>query len=66
MQRVETFVPVDPDTNDGIALTETDCEPADTYNTSYQISQDASGRVTVAAPDAETVRGTTPVISVTR
>jgi prepilin-type N-terminal cleavage/methylation domain-containing protein len=61
-----SLMPVDPDTNDGIALTETDCEPADTYNTSYQISQDASGRVTVAAPDAETVRGTTPVISVTR
>jgi len=61
-----SLFPVDPDTNDGIALTETDCEPADTYNTSYQISQDTSGRITVSAPDAEEVRGTAPVISVTR
>jgi hypothetical protein len=50
----------------GIALPETDCEAADTYVTGYQIARDASGRVTVSAPDAEAVRGTTPVIQVTR
>lgn len=61
-----SLFPVDPDTNNGVALPETDCEPADTYGTSYNISQDAAGRVTVSAPDAEAVRGVTPVISVTR
>ena len=61
-----SLLPVDPDTNNGVALTETDCEPTDTYNTAYKISRDASGRVTVSAPDAEAVRGTAPVISVTR
>jgi prepilin-type N-terminal cleavage/methylation domain-containing protein len=61
-----SLFPVDPDTNDGIALPETDCEAADTYVTGYEIARDASGRVTVSAPDAEAVRGTTPVIQVTR
>ena len=37
-----------------------------TYNTGYSVSVDASGRVTVSAPSAEAVGGTTPVISVTR
>lgn len=60
-----SLFPVDPDTNDGAALPETDCEAADTYVTGYQISRDAGGRVTVTAT-AEAVRGETPVISVTR
>ena len=37
-----------------------------TYNTGYTVAVDASGRVTVAAPDAQAVGATTPVISVTR
>jgi len=37
-----------------------------TYNTGYTVSVDTSGRVTVAAPSAEAIGGTTPVISVTR
>jgi len=41
-----------------------DCAVA--YDTGYQVSVDASGRVTVAASGAEDVGGTTPVISVTR
>jgi type IV pilus assembly protein PilA len=61
-----SLFPVDPDTNDGIALTETDCEPLDTYNTGYLISQDTGGRVTVSAPDVEAVRGVTTPISTTR
>lgn len=61
-----SLFPVDPDTGTGAALPETDCEPADTYNTGYEISQDTGGRVTVSAPDAEAVRGVTPVITVTR
>lgn len=60
-----SLFPVDPDNNDGIALTETDCEPADTYSTSYLISQDTSGRVTVEAT-GEPVRGVPPEIKVTR
>jgi type IV pilus assembly protein PilA len=60
-----SLFPVDPDLNDGAALPETDCEPADTYVTGYDISQDAGGRVTVTAT-AEPVRGVTPEISVTR
>lgn len=36
------------------------------YDTGYQVSVDTSGRVTVSAPSAEAVGGTTPVISVTR
>jgi prepilin-type N-terminal cleavage/methylation domain-containing protein len=61
-----SLFPVDPDTNDGAALPETDCEAADTYVTGYEIARDTGGRVTVSAPDAEAVRGETPVISVTR
>lgn len=57
-----SLLPVDPDTNNGIAVS--DCTSA--YVTNYFIIKDASGRVTVSAPGAEAVRGTTPVISVTR
>lgn len=61
-----SLFPVDPDVNNGVALTEADCEPADTYTTGYEISQDTGGRITVSAIAPEAVRGTTPVISVTR
>lgn len=64
-----SLFPVDPDVDNGngngAALPETDCEAADTYNTSYLISQDTSGRVTVTAT-AEFVRGVQPTISVKR
>lgn len=36
------------------------------YDTGYQVAVDNSGRVTVSASGAESVGGTTPVISVTR
>jgi prepilin-type N-terminal cleavage/methylation domain-containing protein len=57
-----SLFPVDPDTNNGVAVA--DCAAA--YNTNYNITRDASGRVTVSAPGAESVRGVVPVISVTR
>ena len=60
-----SLFPVDPAVNNGIALTETDCEPADTFSTGYVISQDTEGRVTVTAT-AEEVRGVTPTIEVKR
>jgi prepilin-type N-terminal cleavage/methylation domain-containing protein len=53
-------IPVDPGKNKPAI---TDCT---TYDSGYQISVDTNGRVTVTAPGAEPVRGTTPVISVTR
>lgn len=37
-----------------------------TYGTGYLIVKDSNGRVTVSAPGAEAVRGTTPTISITR
>ena len=59
---VPTYVaelPVDPTTS-----AYTDCA---TYNSGYSISQDAAtSRVTISAPNAQSVDGTTPVISVTR
>jgi prepilin-type N-terminal cleavage/methylation domain-containing protein len=36
------------------------------YTTGYYVAVDNAGRVTVSAPGAEAVGGTTPVISVTR
>ncbi len=59
-----SLLPVDPDTNDGIAIA--DCAQAGGYVTNYTITRDASGRVTVSAPGAETVRGVAPTISVMR
>ena len=59
---VPTYVaelPVDPTTS-----SYTDCT---TYNSGYSISQDATtSRVTISAPNAQSVDGSTPVISVTR
>jgi prepilin-type N-terminal cleavage/methylation domain-containing protein len=57
-----SLLPVDPDTNNGVAVSDCTTE----YVTNYFIVKDANGRVTVSAPGAETVRGTTPTISVTR
>lgn len=59
-----SLLPVDPDTNDGIAIA--DCAQVGGYVTNYSITRDASGRVTVSAPGAEAVRGVAPTISVTR
>lgn len=59
-----SLFPVDPDTNDGVAIA--DCAQVGGYVTNYNITRDASGRVTVSAPGAEPVRGTTPIIQVTR
>lgn len=59
-----SLLPVDPDTSNGVAVA--DCAVAGGYVTNYSITKDASGRVTVSAPGAEAVRGTAPVISVTR
>lgn len=57
-----SLLPTDPDTNNGVAVS--DCTTD--YVTNYFIIKDVSGRITVSAPGAEAVRGTTPVISVTR
>ncbi len=54
-------LPTDPTLN---APAVSDCAAA--YATGYTVAVDASGRVTVAAPSAEAIGGTTPVISVTR
>ncbi len=59
-----SLLPVDPDTNNGVAIA--DCAQQGGYVTNYEITKDASGRVTVSAPGAEAVRGVAPVISVTR
>jgi type IV pilus assembly protein PilA len=59
-----SLFPVDPDTNNGVAIA--DCAQVGGYVTNYNITRDASGRVTVSAPGAEAVRGTTPVIQVIR
>jgi type IV pilus assembly protein PilA len=63
-----SLLPVDPDTNDGIAvgLCVDPLDPTYTYATNYFIVKDANGRVTVSAPESETVRGTKPTIQVTR
>lgn len=56
-------LPVDPSLNLVIVG---DCA-VKTYNTGYQVSVDASGKVvTVSAPAAESVGGVTPIISVSR
>jgi hypothetical protein len=55
-------LPTDPTLN---VAAISDCS-VKTYNTGYQVSVDSSGRVTVSAPSAEAIGGTTPVISVTR
>lgn len=57
-----SLLPVDPDTDNGVAVSDCTTE----YVTNYFIVKDASGRITVSAPGAEVVRGVTPVISVTR
>jgi prepilin-type N-terminal cleavage/methylation domain-containing protein len=54
-------LPTDPSLN---VAAVSDCTA--NYSTGYTVAVDTSGRVTVAAPDAEAVGGTTPVISVTR
>ncbi|KKQ92744.1 MAG: hypothetical protein UU16_C0034G0004 [Candidatus Woesebacteria bacterium GW2011_GWA2_40_7] len=54
-------LPTDPTLNTAAV---SDCTAA--YDTGYQVSVDASGRVTVGASSAEAVGGSTPVISVTR
>jgi type IV pilus assembly protein PilA len=59
-----SLFPVDPDTNNGVAIA--DCAQVGGYVTNYNITRDASGRVTVSAPGAEAVRGVTPVIQVIR
>jgi len=58
-----SLLPTDPDSaTNGVAVA--DCTSS--YATGYFIVKDASGRITISAPLAEPVRGTTPVISVTR
>ncbi|KKR39597.1 MAG: hypothetical protein UT72_C0005G0013 [Candidatus Woesebacteria bacterium GW2011_GWB1_40_101] len=57
-----SLLPVDPDTNNGIAVA--DCTA--NYSTRYLVAKDANGRVTVSAPDVEAVRGTSTPISITR
>lgn len=63
-----SLLPVDPDTNNGVAvaLCTDPNTPNYSYSTNYKIVKDANGRVTVSAPAAEAVRGTAPVIQVTR
>ena len=57
-----SLLPVDPDTNNGVAIA--DCTVA--YTTRYLVVKDANGRVTVSAPDVEAVRGKSTPISITR
>ena len=52
-------LPVDSAVNNGVAIT--DCAAVGGYTTGYEVAVDASGRVTVSAPNADT-----PPISVTR
>lgn len=54
-------LPTDPTLNTAAV---SDCTAS--YATGYFVAVDNSGRVTVSAPSAEDVGGTTPVISVTR
>ena len=46
-------LPVDPLTNNGTAVTSTDCTSTTGWTTGYTIKQSASNRLTVAAPAAE-------------
>jgi prepilin-type N-terminal cleavage/methylation domain-containing protein len=58
-----SLLPTDPDSDaNGVAVA--DCSSG--YVTGYYILKDASGRITISAPLAESVRGTAPVISITR
>ncbi len=58
-----SLLPTDPDSAaNGVAVA--NC--AVSYETGYFIYKDSNGRITVSAPSAEAVRGTAPVISVTR
>ena len=57
-----SLLPVDPQVNNGVSIA--DCTTS--YVTGYHIVKDANGRVTVSAPGAESVRGVTPTIDVTR
>ncbi len=68
-----SLFPVDPDIDNttgtsgsanGVAVA--DCGQVGGYFTGYYAVKDANGRITVWAPHAEPVRGTTPLISVTR
>jgi prepilin-type N-terminal cleavage/methylation domain-containing protein len=61
-----SLLPVDPLTDNGAGNGVAVADCAGTFTTGYEIVVDANGRVTVNAPDAEAVRGTTPTISVTR
>ena len=46
-------VPQDPQTGTGTSIDSAACGAAGDYVTGYEISQDADGRVTIFAPDAE-------------
>jgi type IV pilus assembly protein PilA len=68
-----SLFPVDPDidnttgtpgTSNGVAVA--DCAQAGGYFTGYYAVKDTNGRITVWAPHSEEVRGTAPLISVTR
>ena len=65
-----SLFPVDPDTTGYTGATNgaavADCAVVGGYTTGYEVAVDSGGRVTVSAPDAEAVRGVTPVISVKR
>jgi len=54
-------LPTDPKLNTAAV---TDCTSS--YVTGYAVVQDAAGRVTVAAPDAEAIGGASVIIAVTR
>ena len=65
-----SLLPVDPDVTattggtNGAAVA--DCAVTGGYVTGYYIVKDTNGRLTVWAPGSESVRGTKPLISVTR
>jgi prepilin-type N-terminal cleavage/methylation domain-containing protein len=68
-----SLFPVDPDidnktgtsgTTNGVAVA--DCAQIGGYFTGYYAVKDTNGRITVWAPHSEEVRGTAPLISVTR
>ncbi|HKB88056.1 MAG TPA: type II secretion system protein [Patescibacteria group bacterium] len=68
-----SLFPVDPDidnttgasgASNGAAVA--NCAQVGGYFTGYYAVKDSTGRITVWAPHAESVRGTTPTISVTR
>ncbi|MDP2585658.1 MAG: hypothetical protein Q8P29_02140 [Candidatus Levybacteria bacterium] len=62
-------LPGDPKTGVGTPINEAVCAtaPLADYNTHYEIYIAGNNRITVAAPDAEQISGTSPIsISVTR